>query len=220
MAWNGIWEKVFSTGAWGSYPSEDLIRFTAANFYARKRDEVRLLEVGCGPGANLWYLSREGFDVYGIDGSASAIRRASERLRAEGLGASLITGDIMNLPYDDTFFDAVIDNECLYSNTARDTNIILKGIHRCLKEGGLLYSRTFTERMHIGHSQKVVGHLEYDAVSDGPFSGKGFARLIDRKGIDALYGKCFSLLTVDRLEYTRNNEQMLISEWLITARKI
>jgi len=34
MAWDPIWERVFSSQAWGKYPGEDLIRFVARNFYA------------------------------------------------------------------------------------------------------------------------------------------------------------------------------------------
>ena len=36
------------------------------------RRSVRLLEVGCGPGGNVWYMAREGYQVSG-DGSAVAM---------------------------------------------------------------------------------------------------------------------------------------------------
>lgn len=34
MAWDPVWESIFTNQAWGRYPGEDLIRFVAKNFYA------------------------------------------------------------------------------------------------------------------------------------------------------------------------------------------
>ena len=57
------WNRIFAERRWGQYPSEELVRFIARTFPdAEQRRESRALEVGCGPGANLWYLAREGFD--------------------------------------------------------------------------------------------------------------------------------------------------------------
>ena len=68
--WDKGWDKIFSTQEWGKYPGEELIRFIARNFYAApNRKDIRILEVGCGTGANLWFLAKEGFNAFGIDGS-------------------------------------------------------------------------------------------------------------------------------------------------------
>src|SRR5271169_5666380 len=121
MSWDPVWEKVFQEREWGKYPAESLIRFIARNYYRKDRKNIRLLELGCGPGANIWYMAREGFDVYGIDGSETAIDKVKKRLESEGLKASLITGDITSLPFDDNFFDGIIDVECLYCNNREST---------------------------------------------------------------------------------------------------
>lgn len=89
-AWDPIWEEVFHSQEWGKYPGESLIRFIARNFYKRNRKEVRILEIGCGTGANIWYLCREGFSAYGIDGSKKAVSLANNRIKTEGLTARAI----------------------------------------------------------------------------------------------------------------------------------
>lgn len=118
-SWDPIWESVFKNQEWGKYPGESLIQFIARNFYALERKNIRLLEVGCGTGANVWYMSREKFDVYGIDGSDTAIRIARDRLKSENLEATLQVGDILKLPFDDSIFDGVIDFECIYANNEK-----------------------------------------------------------------------------------------------------
>lgn len=58
-----------------SYPNESLIQFIAGRYFAlpmTERRRIRILEVGCGSGTNLWMLAKEGFEVYGLDSSAVA----------------------------------------------------------------------------------------------------------------------------------------------------
>lgn len=67
MSNDNIWNSVFKNQEWGKYPSEDLIRFIARNFYSIKnRLDVKVLEIGCGPGANIWFLAREGFSFVAL----------------------------------------------------------------------------------------------------------------------------------------------------------
>ena len=53
------WEEIFRSREWGKYPPEHLVRFIAGNFYGvPNRGAVGLLEIGCGPGANAWFMAR------------------------------------------------------------------------------------------------------------------------------------------------------------------
>lgn len=92
----------------GQVSPEELIKFIARNYYsAPDRKSVKMLEVGSGTGANIWYLSREGFDATGIDGSSVGVERAKERLKKESLPARVVVGDIVTLPFADSTFDCV-----------------------------------------------------------------------------------------------------------------
>ncbi|MCG2775783.1 MAG: class I SAM-dependent methyltransferase [Desulfobacterales bacterium] len=210
-----VWEKIFQNQEWGKYPAEVLIRFIAKNFYHTDRGTIRILEVGCGPGPNVWYFAREGFKAYGIDISPTAIENARKRIKEDGLSAELAVGNIEKLPYSDAFFDCVVDNECLYCNPLKKAEYILKEVKRVLKKGGTLFSRTFTDEMYVGRSHKRISEFEYDDVSDGPFANSGFARLIRRDGITKLYGSFFKIASIDKLECTHNNSEAKLSEWII-----
>ncbi len=219
MSWDQVWEKVFQENEWGKYPDESFIRFVARNFYKKERAQVKILEVGCGPGANIWYMAREGFIPYGIDGSPTAIDKGRKRLQAEGLKAHMDVGDIVSLPYENDFFDGIGDNECLAHNSRAQMDKIFKEIKRVLKPGGLFYSRTFTDKVYVGRTRKEVGKLEYKDVSDGPFGGRGFIRLVSEEDIKNMYGRFFDILSVDRRDYTDSNQTVTISEWVIVCRK-
>ena len=124
MVWDMVWDDVFCKSEWGKYPNESLIRFVAGKYYGSpNRKNIKILEVGCGPGANLWYLSREGFNAYGVDGSQKAISIARKRFSDEHLMVELQVCDIMKLPYPDNYFDCVVDIECLYANSFANSEL-------------------------------------------------------------------------------------------------
>jgi SAM-dependent methyltransferase len=219
MLQNEIWERLFQN-EYGKYPAEHLIRFVAKNYYKRNRAVTKILEVGCGPGANIWYLSREGFDTYGIDGSENAIAGARRYLSEEGLSANFMIGDIIDLPYADNCFDAVIDNECIYSNSLSDSHLIMNEIRRVLKRDSLFFSRAFSTDMYIGKDAKQPSPCEYAEATDGPLANTGHFRLINEDGIKQLYSPYFEITSIDKMDYTRDNRSFMVSEWIIISRKM
>jgi SAM-dependent methyltransferase len=220
MTWDSIWEEVFRSQPWGKYPSEDVIRFVARHFYkVPDRGSVKILEVGCGTGANLWYIANEGFAAYGIDGSASAIATCRQRMDAEVLGwkGVLTEGDVCSLPYSDDFFDAVIDNECIYANLYDDARRIYQEAHRVLKPGGKLYSKTFVSGMVGDGTGFKVGHNAW-LVAVGPLAGKGPSRFTSESEIDGLLTP-LKVISIDRVSRSEGNRSTEIIEWVVIAEK-
>lgn len=222
MSWDPVWEEVFRNQAWGKYPGEELIRFVARNFYrAADRSAVRLLEVGCGPGANLWYLAREGFSFVGIDGSPTAMEQAASRLDAECPGwrarGTLHVADIATIPYPDGAFDAVIDNEALYCNPWEVAQGIYAEMARVTRPGGKLYSRTFAEGTWGEGSGQPAGHHAW-YCDEGPLAGKGYARFTAEDEIDALLVG-WRATSVELLRWTLDGRRHEVCEWILLGEK-
>ncbi len=220
MSFDKIWEKIFKNNEWGKYPGEELIRFVAKNFYSRSNaNEITILEVGCGPGANLWYCAREGFTIFGIDGSNTAIKNCKTRLDDEvpGWNGELTVGDINKLPYENKKFDLVIDNECLSCNSISNSKKIILEIKRVLKTDGLFYSRTFSTDTW---GYKTGQHIDKNSFlpSEGPLFKKGLIRFTDKKDLDLLYSNNFELISIEKIQRTMMNQQQKISEWIIEAK--
>jgi len=217
-SWDSNWENIFRNNSWGKYPESSLIRFVVGHFNTN-RSEIKILEIGCGPGANVWFLAREGFNAYGVDGSTTAIDTASKRLAKENLKAVLSVGDVTKLSFQNDYFDAVIDSECLYANNLGNSMVILEEIRRVLKPHGLFYSRTFAEDM-LTSSELSENNAEFENLTYGPLKDKGFARFINREGIHSLYGKFFSIKSIDKEHFTRNNGSVVTSEYVIVCENI
>ncbi len=220
--WDKVWDDIFTSHEWGKYPCEQVVRFMARNYYdCVDRKDVKVLEIGSGTGVILWYLSREGFSVYGIDGSKVGVERSEEWLKNEDLEAEIKIGDAMNLPYEDNFFDCVIDNECLCSNTYKDTKIIIKEVVRVLKFEGKFFSKTFmTGTTGSETGEKLVGEDNtFIEVKEGVFKYReGVKRFTSEKEIKDLYG-CFNIETIDYLARSNNNREDIMKEWIIICKK-
>jgi SAM-dependent methyltransferase len=136
-----------------AYPNESLIQFIAGAFFALSDDErrkVRILELGCGSGANLWMLAKERFDCYGIDSSAKAIALATAHLTQKwGVEAKLEVGSFAKLPYQSQFFDAVIDVVSLQHLDLAASTPALDEVARVLKPSGRFFSYRLSDHSTI-----------------------------------------------------------------------
>lgn len=150
------WEASYAAGSRVQrYPWDVVVSFV----YRYGRPADRILEVGCGTGANLWFAAREGFEVFGVDISAAAIRYARDRFAGEGLGGDFSVGDFSTLAHPDSFFDLVVDRAAL--SYTDDIERPLSEIRRVLKPSGRFLFTPFSTR-----SPEVEGGPRYYSEGD------------------------------------------------------
>jgi SAM-dependent methyltransferase len=219
--WDPTWEALFSSRPWGRYPAESIVREVMKHFgKVLDRSRVRALDMGCGPGANTWFLAREGFQVSGIDGSAAAIGLARTRLEADGLTADLRVGDFTTgLPYADGSFDLVVDGAALYANPPEGIRAAVREVFRVIKPGGTFVSLAFTDRTWgygVGTPGEAAGG--FAAVTEGPLAGTGYVHFLDRAAVDDLYG-IFERRHVERTLYTLEGMQRVIELWVVVGER-
>lgn len=201
-SWDPVWEKIFSSREWGYYPEISVVRFIAEHFYNfthKDRSKIKILDLGCGTGNHVWYLAREGFRVYGIDGSKTAIKSAKKRLAQEGLKAELMVGDMARLPYGDDYFDAVIDSAAIQHNRLRDIGVIIHEIHRVLKPEGRVFSMLVAK----------------DKTLKASF---GQVHFFNKLEIYKLFAD-FPELIINYYQHTRGVNHHIHKSWLVEAKK-
>ena len=132
---NVIWSK-YVQGIQTLYASRNLRfddRFSAQykNFFQLDETKpLKILEIGCGPGAlasalRRWYPNAE---ITAIDRDSEFIRFAGEHEK----GVSFLEGDAVKLPFEDETFDFVYSSLVVhYSGTP---NLVYDEINRVLKK--------------------------------------------------------------------------------------
>lgn len=217
------WEDVFASRPWGRYPPEELVRFMARQFgKVADKSAVKVLEIGCGPGANLWFLAREGYAVAGIDGAPTAIHKAAERLRDDcpplRVQPDLKVGNFGDLPWSDRTFDCVIDIEGVSTNGLSVIRSALSEVHRVLKPGGRFFAKMFGSRT-TGYDKSAEfepGTLRNP--TDGPCAGQDLAHYFTDKQLHQELA-AFSALTLDSVQRSDYGGAWLVEEWLVNAQK-
>jgi 2-polyprenyl-3-methyl-5-hydroxy-6-metoxy-1,4-benzoquinol methylase len=67
-----------------------------------------VLDCGCGTGQNALYLASRGYEVWGIDASPNAIRKAESKAKDKRVAAKFLATDALDLGILGRTFDTVI----------------------------------------------------------------------------------------------------------------
>ncbi len=156
-----VWERIYKErGTFFLEPDERMPEI-AGTF--KKKGVKRVLDLGCGSGRHLVYLSRKGFDVYGIDSSLTGIGLARKWLKKERLKAHLKNQDIyQKLPYKNRSFDAIISTQVLHHNYSHNIKRLITEMERVLDDNGILFftvPKFRRKRLSIGQSKTLKKSL-------------------------------------------------------------
>lgn len=136
------------------YTGMQRITTTLLSGYCPGRQDLEILDAGCGTGGAMGHLASLG-TVTGCDLSALALSFCRKR----GL-ARLGQASVMALPFASERFDLVTSLDVLYHRAVSDYDQALREFHRVLKPGGHLFLRLPAYDWLRGRHDEVVhtGH--------------------------------------------------------------
>ncbi|WP_424096605.1 class I SAM-dependent methyltransferase [Moorena producens] len=218
-----IWEAKYSAGQKNLYPWDMVVSFVFRNYPRNKpRNEVKILEIGCGTGSNLWFAAREGFNVSGIDGSSSAITSAQDRFTTEGLTGDLRVGDFTQLPFESNSFDLVFDRGSLTCCGFTAGQQAVAEVKRVLLPGGKFLCNPYSD----SHSSYVSGQEGNDGlrtnITSGTLIDVGGICFYGRRQLDNLFKVGWKVLSMNHLELVEQIQPQYTvhAEWRIIAEKV
>jgi SAM-dependent methyltransferase len=121
---------------WDGTRDHDVSQNTAALLDAIEGDSpYSILDLGCGPGRDLYFFRSLGHDVTGLDGSKKFVAMAHAYSGCEVLHQDFLT---MDLP--EGRFDGVFANASLFHVPSRELPRVLAELRSALKPRGVLFS--------------------------------------------------------------------------------
>lgn len=209
------------------YPNEELVRFIGESFFdleKNKRENIRILELGCGSGANLWMIARENFDAYGIDISETGLKLCAKMLNKWECKATIKLANMLDLPYLSNSFDAVVDVLSLEHLPFSKHGTVYAEVMRVLKPEGKLFSYQLGEKSfsfkHGGG--RVIERFTVDAINnpEAPFAGNGLTCFPNEKAVqDILNRSGFQNVNIENVLKTYRNRKINIQFLVIKAQK-
>ncbi|MGB8253700.1 MAG: class I SAM-dependent methyltransferase [Anaerolineaceae bacterium] len=175
----------------------------------------RVLDLGCGAGRHVVYLSGEGYEAYGMDLSFSGLQFSREWLARQGHPTRLAMADMTSLPFANTSFDMVVSMFVIHHNLLAGLRKSIHEIYRMLVPGGytlLTLNSTRGYRHDTGRQLEpgtVIPDIGKDRGIPHHFSdlqeiAREFIRFIVRE---------------IHLEEVTSEEGYLSSHWVILAEK-
>lgn len=219
---NPLWEEKYSSGLAQYYPWDAVVSFIY--HYAPKnkpRHQIKILEVGCGSGPNLWFAAREGFNVTGIDGSNSAIKIVKSRFQSEGLtGEFKVVNFSEDLPFESNNFDLVIDRAAITYCGEKISNKLISEIHRVLSPAGKFFFNPYSDK----HGSFLCGENGHDGMTTkirgGSVMNTGDILFYSKKEIIKKL-ESFKILRLSHLELADLKEanESIHAEWRVIVEK-
>jgi ubiquinone/menaquinone biosynthesis C-methylase UbiE len=129
---------------------------------------ARVLEIGCGRGVALPVLDDRlaPTELIGLDVDAALLAEARERVRNTCTFATLVEGDVRDLPFEPDRFDLVIDfGTCYHAGDSMEGRLAaLREVSRVLRDGGLFVHETRVAQ-RLAHPVRSIGRsLPWRAV--------------------------------------------------------
>jgi ubiquinone/menaquinone biosynthesis C-methylase UbiE len=149
----------------GQYARSDNL-YATSFLYGRKRMNVlfekeiqklkkdaRILDIGCGTGEQVQYLSDRGFEVSGIEPAQKMRDYARSKLPEE----MVRDGSVLHIPFPDNSFDFVYAYEVFRYLNHNDNMQGLKEVLRVLKPGGTFFG-SFVNRYALDGFLLLTGY--------------------------------------------------------------
>ena len=201
------------------WPWSELVSFVMKYGY-RANKKIRILELGCGAGANIPFFMSLNAEYFAMDGSATIVKTLKKKFPT--IKENIVIGDFTKeIPFKGTF-DLIVDRSAITHNTTR-------GIMQCLD---LVYTKLKKGRKYIGtgwfstmHSDYKHGIQDQDFFTrtnykNGQFVHVGRVHFSDKKHLLDLFKK-FKILVLEhnitKTEVPKKNN--VIAGWNIVAQK-
>lgn len=154
------------------------------------RENLKILDVGCGTGEMLVTYAKPGCELVGIDVSPSMLDVARQKL---GASARLLLEDATHMSFADGTFDLVTSMLALHEMSAENRSPVLRECRRVAKPGGHIllidfhygpfpFPTGWLYRMLIGLAERNAGK-EHFAHYREFLAHRGLDGLVEESGI-------------------------------------
>jgi SAM-dependent methyltransferase len=156
------------------WPCEVMLRTLFGRHLERKveiefGEHTRVLDVGCGTGNNLRPFLHKGCQAFGTEVTEKIARQTQDSLSALGFESTIKSGQNLELPFEDGYFDLVTSVNVLhYEKDEASIKEALKEYARVLKPDGVLFVMTAGQEHDIYKRATALGDHRF-RISDWDF---------------------------------------------------
>ncbi|GAC1652078.1 MAG: hypothetical protein NVS9B12_01060 [Vulcanimicrobiaceae bacterium] len=218
MSFSAEWQARFAGGGSHSiWPWSDLV-----GLIMRRVDRARpprVLELGCGVGANVPLFLGIGADYYAVEGSLAAVEVFRERF--PDLGDRISNADFTESLHFAGPFDFIVDRSAVTHNSGEAIERTLNLAYAVLRSGGRYVGVDWFSARHVHAGEgEIQGDPHTRAFKTGHFSGVGKVHFSDESHLRDLFSR-YAIEFLEEKCYDIREPQppKLHATWNVVARK-
>ncbi|EDU36134.1 class I SAM-dependent methyltransferase [Clostridium sporogenes] len=218
-----FWEEIYSKGQQlNRYPFDCVVSFIFKNYPRNKqKKDIKILEVGCGAGNNLWFAAREGFNVTGIDISESVIDYAKKRFQKDELKGKFIVGNFDEIANLKEKFDLIIDRAAITNICLDEAKKCVTSIRKALNTDGVMFFNAYSDKHSSCSSGKYSNNGMVTDIQNR-FSNIKELYFYGRRDIFELFKEGWKIESIQHTETTEqiSPEYFVYADWKVVVRKV
>jgi len=215
--WDTLYKNEQHLSIW---PWSHIVSLSLRHSKLKQSDKTcKVLEIGCGAGANIPFINSYSHFYHGIDGSEHVIEKLKKQFPQ--LVDNLVVGDFTkDIPFDNKF-DLIIDRAASTHNNTPSIKNLLKLLQEKLTDDGVII---ITDWFSSKHEQFELGNILGDKYTrsgyqNGAFKGVGIVHFFDEEHIRDLVAD-FNLVHLEHevidVVYPQKN---LSASWNLVIKK-
>lgn len=181
--WEERYKNDFKVSIW---PWSDLVSYVMR--YARPSSlEYRVLEIGCGAGANIAFFKNLGVQYFAIEGSETIVKKLWKRFPE--LKENIVMGDFTgNIPFSGSF-DLVVDRSAMTHNSSAAIEQGLAIIYDKLTRGGKYIGIDWFSTIHSEYQRGKPAEDRFTrcGYDDGQFAFFGRVHFSNQDHLQELF---------------------------------
>jgi len=189
------WDRILPKRTYSpEEPDETVVNF-AGSLRCNKKEVT--LDLACGAGRHVVYMTQHGFTVTGADISRMGLKMTRKKLRELELTATLVRSVMKSLPFSDSSFDTVICTRAIHHQRLRGIQQTLSEIRRVLRKDGAVLIDFLSKRTY-SYAKGVEIEKETFIETEGHEKGI-IHHYTDRDELQRLF-KDFRIISIDLYE--------------------
>jgi SAM-dependent methyltransferase len=221
VGWSTEWDTIYQSKSkhLSIWPWSDLVTHVMRNVKPADHP-IRVLELGCGPGANIPFFQSLGSEYYAIEGSEFVVNSLNERYPA--LKGQITVGDFTkSIPFEGEF-DLIVDRASITHNSTESIKACLDLVYNKLRFGGLYIGIDWFSTEHSDFSKGKLDEDQHTITSlkEGHLAQLGKVHFSDQGHLENLFHR-FSITTMDHklVHRTIPNDNFIFAAWNVVAVK-